>query len=109
MIQSFLLLDFLGLFFGRLVLALSLIKDFNSSKNKIRYLYLILAISIFLGYYSSFAFIVLIVHEFFWLIYSKIFSKQIFQENLLRLALASVYLVVGPGFLSIDNIFDIRF
>lgn len=113
MIQFFWFFDFIGLFLGRLILAVFLYKEFLNKENKIfSYLYLILSISIFLGLYSSFGMLFLIILEIFNIL-KKIFLKKekIFdlENHFLRIALAIVYLFVGPGFLSLDRLYNLRF
>lgn len=118
MIQIFWIIDFVGLFLGRLILSLCLFKDFLKKRKLSSYLYLILSILIFFGYYSSFAFIFLILIESVFLVKDLLFKRLKFKtefnlEDLefrfLRIALAIVYLFVGPGMLSVDRIFNIRF
>jgi uncharacterized membrane protein YphA (DoxX/SURF4 family) len=113
MIQIFWFIDFLGLFLGRLILSIFLLREFFLKETKIfSYLYLILSVLIFLGFYSSFAFIFLIILETFQIL-RKIFilKENIFnlERYFLRIALAIVYLFVGPGSLSLDRIYNIRF
>jgi uncharacterized membrane protein YphA (DoxX/SURF4 family) len=112
MVQIFWLIDFFGLFLGRIILALFLFSEATNQKNKFRYLYFILSASIFLGYYSSFAFFWLFFQEIFSIIYFYFYQKENFKNlefRFLRVALALVYLVVGPGSWSADYILNIRF
>ena len=112
MIQFFWFIDFIGLFLGRLILSIFLFKEYLRKEYKFSWLYLILSILFFLGYYSSFVFIFLILLETGILIKKTIFDKEkIFdlEYRFLRIALALVYLFVGPGLLSLDRIFNIRF
>ena len=106
MIQIFWAIDFIGLFLGRLILSIFLLLELKRSSIKfLRYLYLILSIFIFLGYYSSFAFIALIILETI----QALREKEKLENHLLKIALAIVFLFVGPGSLSLDRIFNIRF
>lgn len=78
----------------------------------ISYIYLILSFLIFLGYYSSFAFIVLILLEVLLLIRDFVFRKEKLvnlEFRFLRIALAIVFIFVGPGLLSLDQKLNIRF
>jgi uncharacterized membrane protein YphA (DoxX/SURF4 family) len=112
MIQIFWVIDFIGLFLGRAILSFFLFKEFLKKEKFFYYLYLILSILIFLGYYSSFAFIFLILLEIFFLIRDLIFRKEKFSDlefRFSRIALAIVFLFVGPGMLSLDRMFNIRF
>ncbi|GIW67278.1 MAG: hypothetical protein KatS3mg096_146 [Candidatus Parcubacteria bacterium] len=97
---------------ARLILSLFLFKEYLRKEHGFSFLYLILSILIFLGYYSSFVFIFLIVLEVIVLIKKIIFDKvKLFDLEylFLRIALAIVYLFVGPGLLSLDRMFNIRF
>jgi uncharacterized membrane protein YphA (DoxX/SURF4 family) len=113
MIQFFWLFDFIGLFLGRFILAIFLYKEFLNKENKIlSYFYLILSIFSFLGLYSSLTMIFLIIGEIFNILRKLFFGKEKFsnlEKNFLRIALAIVYLFVGPGFLSVDRFYNIRF
>jgi uncharacterized membrane protein YphA (DoxX/SURF4 family) len=112
MIQFFWFIDFIGLFLGRLIMAIFLLLEFFKKEKIISPIYLILSIFIFLGYYSSFAFIFLIFLEIIFLIKEIFFHKQKISElqhRFLRIALAIVFLFVGPGILSLDRLFNIRF
>jgi uncharacterized membrane protein YphA (DoxX/SURF4 family) len=112
MIQVFWVIDFIGLFLARAILSFFLFKEFLKKEKFFSYLYLILSILIFLGYYSSFAFIFLILLEVFFLIKDFIFRKEKISDlefRFLRIALAIVFLFVGPGMLSLDRMFNIRF
>jgi uncharacterized membrane protein YphA (DoxX/SURF4 family) len=112
MIQYFWFIDFIGLFLGRLILAFFLYLEYKNNKGIISFIYLILSIFIFLGFFSSFVFLFLIFIETIFLI-REIFFKKIniyeLQYRFLRIALAIVYLFIGPGLLSIDRIYNIRF
>jgi uncharacterized membrane protein YphA (DoxX/SURF4 family) len=112
MIQYFWFIDFIGLFLGRLILSFFLFVEYRKNQKLLSLAYLILSIFIFLGYYSSFAFLFLILIETIFLIKEIIFKKQNFYElqyRFLRIALAIVFLFVGPGFLSLDRMYNIRF
>jgi len=112
MIQFFWFFDFFGLFLGRLILSIFLLIEFFKKEKFISPVYLILSIFIFLGYYSSFVFLFLIFWETIFLIKEIVFKKQSFisiENRFLRIALAIVFLFVGPGMLSLDRMFNIRF
>jgi uncharacterized membrane protein YphA (DoxX/SURF4 family) len=112
MIQAFWFIDFLGLFLGRLILSFFLFLEFRKKEKFISPIYLILSIFIFLGYFSSFSFLFLIFLETILLIKEIFFQKQKFNElqyRFLRIALAIVFLFVGPGLLSLDRMYNIRF
>ncbi len=67
---------------------------------------------IFLGYFSSFAFLFLILLEIFNIIKVILLKREnliILEKHFLRLGLAIVYLFIGPGYLSLDALFHIRF
>jgi hypothetical protein len=111
MIQFFLFFDFIGLFLVRVVLAFFILKEFKKQMF-ISYIYLILSFLIFLGYYSSFAFIILILLEVLLLIRDFVFRKEKLvnlEFRFLRIALAIVFIFVGPGLLSLDQKLNIRF
>jgi len=112
MIQAFWFIDFLGLFLGRLILSFFLFLESRKKEKFVSTVYLILSIFIFLGYYSSFAFLFLIFLEIFFLIKEIFFQKQKISElqyRFLRIALAIVFLFVGPGLLSLDRMYNLRF
>jgi len=112
MIQAFWFIDFIGLFLGRLILSIFLFSEFFKKEKIVSPLYLILSIFIFLGYYSSFAFLFLIFLEIILLIRKIFFEKEKFvnlENRFLRLALAIVFLFIGPGLFSLDRMFGIRF
>jgi hypothetical protein len=111
MIQFFLFFDFIGLFLARVVLAFFILKEFKKQMF-ISYIYLILSFLIFLGYYSSFAFIVLILLEVLLLIRDFVFRKEKLvnlEFRFLRITLSIVFIFVGPGLLSLDQKLNIRF
>lgn len=115
MIQFFWLIDFIGLFLGRLILSFFLFLEYRQRKSlqkSLSFFYLILTTSIFLGYYSSFAFIALIGLETFIILKKLIKDKAKLKDleiHFLRIALAIVYVFVGPGLVSLDRIYNIRF
>lgn len=115
MIQIFWLIDFLGLFLGRLILSFFLFQEYRQRKNSqkiLAFLYLILSLGVFFAYYSSFVFIFLIFLELFLSLKEFIKEKKSFKElepRFLRIALAIVFLFVGPGSLSLDRLWNIRF
>lgn len=115
MIQTFWLIDFIGLFLGRLILSFFLFKDYwqkRKSQKILAYFYLILSLMIFLGYYSSFAFIALIFLETILILIRRIkeeISIKDQESHFLRIALAIVFLFIGPGLLSLDRLWNIRF
>lgn len=67
---------------------------------------------IFFGYYSSFAFILVILLEMFLILKIRFKDKIPLKDQevkFLRIALAVVFLFVGPGSLSLDRLWNIRF
>lgn len=108
MIQFFWIIDFIGIFLSRLIISILFYIFFvnNFKKNKIKaFIYLSSALFIFLGFYTSFVALMWVIV----LILKIIKNKKI---NFLILSLISYFLLllsVGPGKLSIDRIFDIRY
>lgn len=97
---------------GRIIFAFFIFLEAKNLKNKLRYLYFILSVNIFLGYYSSFTFLWLCFQEIILIIYFYFFGEEnikYLEYRFLRFALAAVYLGVGPGMWSIDYILNIRF
>jgi hypothetical protein len=108
MIQLFWAIDFVGIFLSRLIIAF-IFFDFFVKYLKIdkilAFIYLISALLIFLGLYSSIVAISWII-----IFILKLFNEK--QINSLYLSLISyliLLLSVGPGKLSLDRFFDIRY
>jgi len=107
MFQGLWLFDFLGLFLGRLLLAFVLFLESlrfkKENKKLMAILNFILSVSFLLGAYSSLGSILLIIFEIF-----KIFKYKKLENALLKISIALIILFVGPGFLSVDRFFNIR-
>jgi hypothetical protein len=107
MFQGLWLFDFLGLFLGRLLLAFVLFLEYlrfkKEDKKLMAILNFILSVSFLLGAYSSLGSILLILFEIF-----KIFKYKKLENALLKISIALIILFVGPGFLSVDRFFNIR-
>lgn len=108
MIQSFWIIDFVGIFLSRVLISIIFFNFFlkNIKENKLMsFIYFISSICIFLGLFSSFIAIIWILSLFFKLIINK-------KIDWLFLSLISYFLIllfVGPGKLSLDRIFELRY
>jgi len=108
MIQFFWLIDFVGIFLSRLIIAflffIFFLKTF--ANNKIfSFIYLISALLIFLGLYTSFISLTWVLGYIFKMVNEK-------KINIFYLSLVAYFILlisVGPGKLSLDRIFDIRY
>ncbi|MGC8981491.1 MAG: hypothetical protein ACP5JU_00885 [Minisyncoccia bacterium] len=107
MIQSFWQIDFLGIFLSRLIISIALfIFGFEKRKEDKVFTIFCIGSSIlnFLGLLSSFVAIIWIIFLFL-----KFLIRRRFE--LFELALASYFIMiifVGPGKLSVDRIFNLR-
>lgn len=110
MIQFFWMIDFVGIFLSRLIVSIIFfnffLKSIKEDKNKIiSIIYLISSIWLFLGLFTSFISIVWILSLFF-----KMFiNKKIDWLFLSLIPYFLILLFVGPGKLSLDRIFELRY
>ncbi|GBD34576.1 hypothetical protein HRbin35_00309 [bacterium HR35] len=106
-------LDFLALIFVRFVLAYYY---FNYWKNKnenlqqkiLAVIFISASLLLVVGYYTSFLSFFFLFYELFDL-FKTILAKKDFTINLLKISLILVLLFIGPGKLSLDRLFNVRF
>lgn len=107
MIQYFWQIDFLGIFLSRLIVSLTffLLGLKLKNQNKIMsILYFLTSPFIFLGFLSSFISLVWI----FYLILKLIITKRLDLFEALLISFFILIVFVGPGRLSLDRIFNLR-
>ena len=115
MIQDFWLVDFVGMFFARAIVAWILFIHalvLRKTRKALGFFHLFSSVMIFLGAYSSFISLVWIGILLYKIVGDKIKHRRGIFENreyLYLLAFFFFLLFVGPGELSIDRIFSIRF
>jgi len=115
MIQDFWLIDFVGMFLARVIVAWILFTHALALRKVHRalgFFHLLSALFIFIGAYTSFVCLIWIAVLLYKLIADKIkHARSAFEnrEYLYLLAFFFFLLFVGPGELSIDRIFHIRF
>lgn len=110
MIQELWVFDFIALFILRVVLGVSLIKEWKNRKDSIkekflRVFFITISFLIILGYFSSFTAIFVLVYE---ILKFLVFKKRD-SEILYRIVLALVLIFIGPGDLSFDRFLNVRF
>jgi len=113
MIQILWLLDFWALLLIRFVLGFDFFqefKNFNSRPvNKILAIFfLTLTYLLWLGYFTSFVCFIFLIKELVYL-FRSFFSKKVSLINVYRLTLLLTLLFIGPGKLSLDYLFNVRF
>jgi len=113
MIQELWFLDFLALFFSRLILAYYYFnywktKNENLQQKILAIIFISASLLLFLGYYTSFLSIFFLFYELYGLI-KAILEKKDITFNLFRISLILVLLLIGPGKLSLDRLLNVRF
>ncbi len=107
MVQIFWLLDFLGILLARFILGIVLLIEAIElrKENKVLGIFKIgLGGAIIIGAFSTFSGFALLISE----IITLLRKDRNFKVALLKIALALILIFIGPGWLSLDRIFNLR-
>ncbi|MER3406996.1 MAG: hypothetical protein C4278_01010 [Patescibacteria group bacterium] len=111
MIQDLWVLDFISLFLVRFALAQVIFEEIEE-KLKSNFLFMIIKNTfqtfLILGFFTSFVSLILLFYQLCFFIIN-LFQKKFDKISLIKIALISVLIFIGPGSFSLDKALNIRF